>query len=114
MKTLTIDRKRWLCGEGSENSELYRPKDRKMCCLGFFARQICGAKVEDIKGKDGPGDTTFEWPEWLLQDRITTDKCYRLMETNDVEILTTKERESKVKKMFAKKDIKTVFVGKYK
>lgn len=32
---VVIDRKRWLHGEGNDNSYLKREGDGKMCCLGF-------------------------------------------------------------------------------
>lgn len=53
LKEFTVSRKRWIRGEYDSdagrigNSRLYRPEDKKMCCLGFLAR-ASGAKVEDI------------------------------------------------------------------
>ena len=45
---LVIDRRRWLRGEGSVVSALYRSSDRKMCCLGF-ACLASGLLVRDIR-----------------------------------------------------------------
>lgn len=143
MEKLIIDRKRWLCGKlgaykgkfggfsPGETSQLYRANDRRMCCLGFAARQLYGAKVNDIIGKRDPGETNntkIEWPKWLLADPKCVGlinsteyvglgnyiECNLLMKINDNIDLNSKEREKKVREMFAKHDIKVVFRGTYK
>lgn len=49
---LTIDRSKWLRGEGSDESYLLRESDGKMCCVGFFAI-ACGVSPDEIRGKKG-------------------------------------------------------------
>jgi hypothetical protein len=44
---VTVDRKKWLRGEGDTYSFLLRETDQKMCCIGFLAKQI-GASDEEI------------------------------------------------------------------
>lgn len=48
MKKLTINRRTWLRGEGSEESYLRRAEDGKMCCLGFAAIQLGKLSEDDI------------------------------------------------------------------
>lgn len=50
---VTIERSRWLRGEGSTESALLREKDGKMCCLGFVAIAL-GRTPEQIKGQSSP------------------------------------------------------------
>jgi hypothetical protein len=53
MNTITIDRSRWLHGEGGRASSLQRATDGKRCCIGFVCLAF-GAKEEDIIGKANP------------------------------------------------------------
>ena len=50
---LTIDRERWLRGEGSTNSKLLRLSDGKMCCLGFYCIAL-GLSQEQIREVNSP------------------------------------------------------------
>lgn len=49
----TVDRSKWLHGEGAAFSQLLRPSDEKMCCLGFRAIQS-GASRSDLLGLGTP------------------------------------------------------------
>lgn len=52
-KTVTIDRSRWLHGEGGRASSLQRATDGKRCCIGFVCLAF-GAKEVDIVGCGSP------------------------------------------------------------
>lgn len=39
-KEFTVERSRWLRGEGSDASRLLRSEDHLMCCVGFFCKAM--------------------------------------------------------------------------
>lgn len=47
LKKLVIDRRTWYRGQSSSASSLLRP-DGTMCCMGFWAKQICGLRDDQI------------------------------------------------------------------
>jgi hypothetical protein len=51
---VTIDRSKWLRGEGSEASMLLRESDGKMCCLGQVLLAL-GKTKQQIAGLEAPG-----------------------------------------------------------
>lgn len=55
MKILEIDRRTWLRGEGGDCSMLLRPKDKKMCCLGFLCLHQ-GVTEDVIEAISSPAD----------------------------------------------------------
>lgn len=55
---VTVERSRWLRGEGSTASALLREKDGKMCCLGFVCLAL-GRTEDQIRDKSSP--TCGEW-----------------------------------------------------
>lgn len=111
MKQFTINRKKWLRGEGSEYSSLLRTEDGKMCCLGFLGL-ACGGTKKQIESCDSPAGTYGpKWPSALLHPDTGLDSttCEELMKVNDNEDLTDTERESRLKKIFKEIGIKVVF-----
>ncbi len=48
LKQFTINRATWLRGEGGPTSSLMRPRDGKMCCLGFLGL-ACGVPAEELQ-----------------------------------------------------------------
>lgn len=114
VKEFTIDRARWLCAptQGYEDSELYRESDRKMCCLGFYARAL-GARVKDIKHKDCPSNAkSVHWTDWVLENGLNSLSTKDMIEENDFEV-SNKMRERKIRGLFAKHGVKVKFTGKY-
>lgn len=111
---LIIDRATWLRGEGYEDSKLYRPSDGKMCCLGFYSL-ACGLQQNDITELECPGSATDpkinkKWPKWLTKlENSQTKECIDLMEHNDNENISDKERENKIKTIFARHGVKVEF-----
>ena len=111
MTKFTVSRKRWLRGEGSDASTLLRQKDSKMCCLGFFAMQVCGAKESDIYDLQAPSCAwrTVKWPEkvWRENDMNGERSAAResmeingLMQINDEVNLSEIDREAMLKEDF--------------
>lgn len=133
MKKLVIDRKRWLRGDGLDNilsypemttsSFLYRDKDKKMCCLGFFCRQLSGLTIDDIrnmpdplsvltiKGVEKKGMEVLLAPLLNKQQNANNTICGNLMLINDAEDMTEKERENGIIKLFKKINVKVKFIN---
>jgi hypothetical protein len=118
---LIIRRSKWCRGEGSGQSQLLRPSDGKMCCLGFYALAL-GLKEEQIHSKDAPHDAPMrEGAEWLYdgnddRDQGLSDECYELMEINDQRFSATdcefpeEQREAAIIKGFAEQGVNVTFV----
>lgn len=117
MKTLIIDRARWLNADTtSDTTCLYDSATKKMCCLGFAARQLAGAKVKDIIDLSSPASCeTLAWPEGLAPTDYIGDNgvVVQLMELNDTDAKTPKVREERIAKEFAKIGIRVKYIGKY-
>jgi hypothetical protein len=116
-KVLVIDRKRWLRGEGYEKSALYRSRDRKMCCLGSAARQLCGARVADIHGCAGPSIVVKQEVAdgfrrlGLMDAGHNTGICHDLMSINDDTSMNSRDRENQLKRLFALIDVAVKFIN---
>ncbi len=113
-RILKIDRRTWLRGEGPTASCLYRAGDGKKCCLGFAAMQLCGltrSKLDAVQtpGHSGVRDKFAQKIPFLISKSDTSSVGYDLMLTNDSTILTDKDREAKIKEVFARHDIKVIF-----
>ena len=112
MMKLTIDRSRWLRGETAEKSYLCRPRDKKMCCLGFLALQ-CGYTLEDITDSETPllANGNNKFPDSIVEGDEHTEVCCALMRINDDGKLKEYERESKLKTLFKQADILVEFIN---
>ena len=78
---VTIDRSRWLRGEGSHSSSLLRGSDGKMCCLGFVAL-AAGHSKEEIKGRQAPESMMRAGIDVGFIDPLGP-VCHNLMVVND-------------------------------
>lgn len=114
---LVIDRAKWLRGEGSKRSYLLRVADQKMCCLGFYGRQIGMTPVE-LMGYGTPIHTDNEdWPSWLVERREAPMRsthsatCGALMGLNDAEALDDATREKQITEQFAAHGVEVEFIG---
>lgn len=117
-RELTIDRSRWLRGEGDSRSVLHRPSDGKMCCLGFYL-EACGIPRERLTGRSTPGsiltkDQAPEEAKWLFQkddDRGSyhSGACIDLMRTNDA-TRSERQREEIIAEEFAFHGVNVTFV----
>lgn len=121
MKAFTIDRSKWLRGEGDGDSALLRPRDGKMCCLGFYL-ESCGLTPAQLEGRDAPSEVVNapESAEWLYDSagalrlqhkRVQSDVCMQLMDINDSESEDAEDREAFITKAFAEQGIKVTFVN---
>lgn len=120
VKEFTIVRKEWLHGEGEDASYLFRHSDNKKCCLGFYSL-ACGLKIKQINGYQTPyqlvRDKNISVPSWLIVKsnspgpKNNSAICKELMEVNDDSTMPEKERESEIKKLFAKAGVKVKFRG---
>ena len=119
---LTIDRAKWLRGEGGWASRLFRPSDGKMCCLGFYSL-VCGLTKEEIADASDLTDIFDKPPE--LRQLQQSELDVKLMDVNDMDILnlplpfttsleaftTEAERETIIKRLFAEHGVEVVFIG---
>lgn len=106
---LTIDRSKWLHGEGGMESALLRARDGKMCCLGFLAKSL-GASDESIKDYTGPSRTSkIPWPASLIHTHqgSLSDTMIR---ANDEIDKVEEERESELIDLFQSIGIEVEFV----
>lgn len=127
MTKFQVQRSKWLRGEGSEASYLLRDGDRKMCCLGFFA------KAQGLSDEDILEERTFEevlqhyladtqtlvtklaplvtaknsWGESLY---INSEVANRVMVTNDDDRIPDQAREVILKGAFLLAGIEVEFV----
>lgn len=90
MKTITIDRSRWLHGEGGHASKLQRAKDGKRCCIGFVCLAY-GAAEADITDKGNPRylpNPITKFGEWdfAVLEAPDTDALYAAFSINDARI----------------------------
>lgn len=113
IKKLVIDRSCWLRGEGAQTSRLLRPRDGKMCCLGFFGL-ACGYDREDMIDQRGPANMTDQarWPEWLRAEPAEAPKqdAIALMASNDTPPWTGEKRERVIAEIFALRGVEVEFI----
>jgi hypothetical protein len=121
---LTIDRAKWLRGEGFKESMLLRSYDDKMCCLGFYAR-ACGvpkAAMIDIDTPYNVKEALTTWTKakkgarWLFASGrkffTISNACQSLMKVNDDdEEYTEAEREARITMLFSEHGVEVEFVG---
>lgn len=114
---LVIDRKMWLNGNNSEFGSLrvseIEKNRRKMCCLGFYLKDQ-GVPTSKLTGCSMPGEleTVPEQCKWLLtKDGFDSKDCCNLTTANDDKNLSLKDRETKVKDLFAKHNVQVKFVN---
>lgn len=114
----TIDRTKWIRGEGYNESYLLRLSDSKMCCLGFFSL-ACGLTPEEIYGKRGISLVMKEfrekYPEWVFPVRnnqfVVSIDAGALEATNDSKYTSEGEREEFIRAAFSKHGIEVEFIN---
>jgi hypothetical protein len=102
LKELTIDRAQW--GVGEEGGYLYNSATKKMCCLGFLAL-ACGQREADIIGCMLPRDGTVPTGFYA---HLSAARA------NDDRLLAQKDREARIKSIFAARGIRVKFIGSLK
>jgi len=124
MKKLTIQRSKWLRGEGPGQSYLIRRTDQKMCCLGFFGL-ACGLNPERMTDVGSPigiplmlKETYSKvWSSKVPEAKFLfsagggghSESANDLMNVNDNNNLTESDREREITAIFAKNGIEVVF-----
>lgn len=106
---LTISRKRW--GRGRGEGYLYASETQEMCCLGFCARQLGGAKISDIRDLATPADHIESAIECLVTRRgNNSEVADKLMAINDRVDIPARKREAIIKSLFREHDVTVRFV----
>jgi len=112
LKSLIIDRRRWLrgCGTG-----VLQDESGMRCCLGFASLKL-GAKEKDIIGKDLPENldsafirrcrTNNSWLISLAENHVI---IFRATHINDDISISDSEREVSLKEIFASRGCKLIF-----
>ena len=121
---LTIDRERWLRGEGSTNSKLLRLSDGKMCCLGFYciALGLSQEQIREVNSPIGVADKLLAKGIWMvapvsseeLSGGVRRDVdigAGNLMEINDSVIEMPDKREKLIAEEFVKHGVNVEFVN---
>lgn len=120
LKTLRIERKFWGRGVETGGYLLREDDSQRMCCLGFYAR-ACGLAKKDIRGVGTPEGVSIRAKvrnkaAWQLmfehEDGGGNPSIYKLAADNDDRSTADAEKESRIKKGFAKLGVKVRFVGK--
>jgi hypothetical protein len=119
MKTITIERSKWL--RGNESDSMLLDKEGKMCCLGFYLSQ-CRVPKKDLLTVSTPGcfADKKELPpqaKWLigrspvLLNQNSSDGA-DLMDINDAteDISSEEHRETEIKRIFKQHNIVVDFV----
>ena len=112
MKTITINRKKWVRGDIGGWSALLNSNGNR-CCLGFAVCQISRLTFETIDGKCEPNDVLRK-PSFLTEideeGILQNNKlAYMAMNINDDCGITEKVREKKLIKLFKEHGFKLVF-----
>lgn len=117
VKSFTIDRKKWIRGQGpgNPNNVLLRKRDDKKCCLGFYAI-ACGIPTKDIRGIIDPGavknnNPNIVWQSKLLDVAQLSDNsaiCVELIHINDC-VQPDDIKEKELEKEFNKMGVKVRF-----
>ena len=113
VKKFTIPRKKWLRGEGGDNSRLLRPFDGKMCCLGIYLSKV-GFGVGSLSDESSPhhvgGIVGVEACDWLLSGSKDDSKLAdSLMVANDNKLMSEEDREADVAEYFKQAGITVKF-----
>lgn len=95
-KTFTIERSKWLRGEGANNSMLFR-SDGKLCCLGQVCQQL-GFSESDMLKQESPSNlrTLIEGLTEVRQCRkVVSDTVHgsEMMRVNDETLDEWEDRE---------------------
>lgn len=105
----TVKRSEWYRGKGAAPSKLLRT-DGTRCCIGFVGQQ-CGIADSALLNRRTIGlcpPKDEKWPTWTNSNDIAD--TYEAYEVNDNAKLNDKEREAKLKEIFARNGDEIVFV----
>lgn len=114
---VTIDRKKWLHGEGTTKSKLLRKSDGKMCCIGFTCLAV-GLKPQNIMEKRAitrfPTPDDIAIPKTYPKSKIILSLLAEAYATNDrITYSSEQAREEDIVYILAKIGFKATFTGEY-
>lgn len=117
MKTVNINRNKWLRGFVGGKNSLLCNKDNQKCCLGHAITQITKYPNKKIKDQSEPSNIFNRQSFLTIYDKechlaLNNEFAEKAISINDQIPLTAKERESKLKKLFRENGIKLKFYGK--
>jgi hypothetical protein len=113
----TVSRETWIRG-GDDITRLLRPRDGKMCCLGFVCEQL-GVPRDELRDRGAPADVgtmSLRIVEGVLTRRSDLGTLYNndLTESaigiNDDEKIDDDERERRLTALFAEHGHELEFV----
>jgi len=113
VRRFTIDRRTWLCGEGTSPSRLLRRSDGKACVLGWYLR-ACG--VPDVLMADVACPTRLPLdavPAWIRNGTdvsCVSHAAALLMSINDDDTLDDATREGALTQLAARRGLSVTFV----
>ena len=103
---VVVKKRRWLRGEGNDASYLFRPKDRKMCCIGFLAKRL-GCSTKEIYGKTAL-DLLSSVPAMTFEAQYS-GALHDAYEINDDEDINDQERTQRLREIGKAMGVKFVF-----
>lgn len=116
-----VSRRKWARGGANTpyGSYLYLKDTRKMCCLGFFCNQM-GIPKKDMNDLGDPAEIINAKKEWedipylVVQDTYTeraenSSLANNAIQLNDLPNISEKEREERLKGLFAQHGIELEF-----
>lgn len=107
MKTLTIDRNKWVRGSlGNYGPSKMLNSLGNKCCLGHFGTQILGWSDDTMRGKSFPSNCTVDVTPLTKESDffdiiVNTSFSDAAARYNDYLYLTESQREEKLIKLFA-------------
>lgn len=126
VRSFTIDRSRWLCGEltmrerkagrEEESFSVLCDVDGRMCCLGFYS-EACGVSRRTLRDETMPRDLPTRSQEKLhpkLRGGVyERGPAQMLIHINDNENTRAILREQRIVNQFKRLGIAVNFVGEY-
>ena len=112
MKTIRINRAKWLRGKGTNVNYLWCPDHKAGCCLGHAIHQTVKCAWKDLAGRsvpasyyDEPSFLTYLGPDGLDNNNFADEA----MIINDAPDISEALREERLTELFAENNIKLEF-----
>lgn len=115
VRQFTIKKAGWVRGKNLGDEENFSSLENKRgnkCCLGFYAEAL-GNPVRSSSGNFAALPSCIsdsDWPKWLVSKGDDTKHCYQLSLANDKEFSRERDRERRIKQLFARQGIKVNFI----
>lgn len=110
VRQFTIKRSEWL-HFGNNTFSCLKDNSGNKCCLGFYAEALGNpARINSYHTAGNPAVIDAEWPKWLVLNGENTDKCLMLIDVNDKFYSRDRDRERRIKQLFAQNGVLVKFV----